>query len=130
MDHDTPFRGDLWVALPDDGTPRIVLVVDRVDRSHAEVALVHSAPELATSADVICDPATVTVTWPVVVQGYLRGVAPVHRLLQRVGSVTLPLDGRRGIPIGGPTTDRRWQFKQAEGAALSAVTLGLDDIAS
>lgn len=121
-------RGDLWVAMPDDGTPRVVLVVDDVDGRHVEVALVHSAPELSTAPDMICDPESVTVRWPVVVQGDLRGVSQVSRLLRRVGRVALPLTGRRGFPLGGPTTDRRWQFKQDEGRALSALTLGLADV--
>lgn len=128
MDTDnTPARGDLWVVMPDDGTPRVVLILNNTD-GHIEVALVHTAPELATSHDIICEPSTVTVAWPVVVQTDLRGVTPRERMLRPVGRVAMPPVGDRGVVIGGPTTDRRWQFKHDEGRVLSAVTLGLADL--
>lgn len=125
---------------------RIGLVL-RVDSANefAEVLLVHAAPELATDRDVILPSNVTSAPYDTVVQTDLRGAVWTLQLGRRVGHVAAlvlaavraadnslgagehptPRDARMaelhtGSPLAGPL-DRRWSFKESEGAALRAL---------
>jgi hypothetical protein len=135
-----PSRGDLrLVRAPygGDGTPRIGLILEVAPGGNIlEIALVHSSADLATSFDGVVAGKLVGTTFPMVIQTDLRGMVwsdQVRRLVGTVSPATLEAvsdlvggssDAPDGIEIGTPLLgprDRRWAFKEAEGAALDAL---------
>lgn len=142
-------EGDLRVIeslahRPSDHRIGLVLRVDSANE-FAEVLLVHAAPELATDRDVILRSNLTSAPYDAVVQTDLRGAAWILQLGERVGRLAelalaavratddspeaggLPLAPaarmaglHTGTPLAGPL-DRRWSFKESEGAALRAL---------
>ena len=129
---------------PTDHRIGLVLRVDSAD-DFAEVLLVHAAPELATDRDVILPSNVTSAPYDAVVQTDLRGAVWILQLGRRVGHLaemalaavnatdnspkagelpTAPAarmaELHMGIPLAGPL-DRRWSFKESEGAALRAL---------
>jgi hypothetical protein len=142
-------EGDLRVieSLAHRPTDHRIGLVLRVDSANefAEVLLVHAAPELATDRDVVLPSNVTSAPYDVVVQTDLRGAVWTIQLGRRVGHSAEPAlaavkaatsslgageipmspDARMaalhaGIPLAGPL-DRRWSFKESEGAALRAL---------
>jgi|ETNmetMinimDraft_8_1059916.scaffolds.fasta_scaffold16747_2 hypothetical protein len=142
--------GDLRVieALSHRPADQRIGLVLRIDSTNefAEVLLVHSAPELATTRDVVVETDVAPVPYKVVVQTELRGVVWILQLGRRVGhfdeqvftavksvgNTTAVRDLSEvaasevsgiysGSRLAGPL-DRRWSFKESEGAALRNLT--------
>ncbi|MEM9655382.1 MAG: hypothetical protein AAGA65_25040 [Actinomycetota bacterium] len=142
-------EGDLRVveALAHSPTDRRVGVVLRVDSANdfAEVLLVHAYPELATDRDVILPADVTSAPYDAVVQTDLRAAVWSLQLGKRIGHLAelelaavkaigngpsaVELDAsptarmpqlHSGNPLAGPL-DRRWSFKESEGAALRAL---------
>ncbi len=142
-------EGDLSVieALAHDPTDHRIGLVLRVDSANdfAEVLLVHTSPELATDHDVILPSELTSAPYDVVAQTDLRAAVWILQLDRRVGclpeselkavavigSSPKPVEPpafpvarmpelATGIPLSGPL-DRRWSFKESEGAALRAL---------
>ncbi|WP_419839769.1 hypothetical protein [Candidatus Poriferisodalis sp.] len=124
------------------GTRRLCLVVG-VDPAEdfAEVVLVHSTPELATSVDGVVPSCTTGAPYDAVVQTDLRGVAWTFQLGRLVGRLDeASLEALSSIALGNPATelaqgneiwsgsaltgagDGRWTFKIDEGSALRSLT--------
>ena len=144
-------RGDLRIVSPTAGDrpaeSRLCLVVgvDPTDE-FADVVLTHTAPELATSVDGVVPPELSGAPYDIVVQTDLRGAVWTLQLGRRVGWIDEPalknltsiVLGRTedpdssgvglhaGIPLQGPT-DRRWSFKEEEGAELRRLTANCTD---
>ena len=135
-----PSRGDLRLVRAPyscDGTPRIGLILEVVPSGNIlEIALVHSSADLATSFDGVVAGKLVGTTFPLVIQTDLRGMLwsdQVGRLVGTLLPATLDAvsdlvggssDAPDGVDIGTPLLgprDRRWAFKEAEGAALDAL---------
>ena len=140
-------RGDVRIVQPPSregaaGTRRLCLVVG-VDPAgeFAEVVLVHSAPEFATSVDGVVSSSTSGAPYDAVVQTDLRGVAwtfQVNRLVGRLDENSL--EALSSIALGNPATeraqgneiwsgsaltgesDRRWAFKADEGSVFRTLT--------
>ena len=142
-------EGDLRVieSLAHRPTGHRIGLVLRVDSASdfAEVLLVHAAPELATDRDIILPSDVASTPYDAVVQTDLRGAVWTLQLGRRAGHLAelalaavkatddSPKAGERpaapaarmpelhtGIPLAGPL-DRRWSFKESEGAALRAL---------
>jgi hypothetical protein len=134
-------RGDLRLITPPyagDSPARLGLVLEvGVDGKTVEIALTHSSPDLATAFDGIVSGAVSGTSYPVVVESDLRGVVWIGQVAARVGHLAPrvleavsrlvggdDVVGVEGVDVGtrllGPT-DRRWAFKEAEGAALDAL---------
>ena len=142
-------EGDLRVieSLAHRPTDHRIGLVLRVDSANdfAEVLLVHAAPELATDRDVILPSDVTSAPYDAVVQTDLRGAVWLLQLGRRVGHVAEPAlaavrattsspeagglsptaagpiaELHTGIPLAG-LLDRRWSFKESEGAALRAL---------
>lgn len=138
--------GDLRVieALPHRPADHRIGLVLRVDslNEFAEVLLVHSAPEVATDRDVILPAAVTSAPYDMVAQTDLRAAVWSLQLGMRVGHLDQrslaavkairygATGGERaeapapevpdfgsGTRLAGPM-DRRWSFKESEGAAL------------
>lgn len=136
-------RGDLRFITPPyeaAGDTRLALVLN-VDKTldFIEIALVHSSPELATSADGVVPGALAGTPYSVVIQTDLRGVVltsvQASNLAGRLSEETMEEvsdlvetgrpESERGIRLGIPLRerhDRRWSFKASEGQALRALT--------
>ena len=142
-------EGDLRVIQslahrPTDHRIGLVLGVDSAN-DFAEILLVHAAPELATDRDVILPSNVTSAPYDAVVQTDLRGAVWTLQFGKRVGHLAelalatvratdnslkaskLPAapaarmaELHTGIPLAGPL-DRRWPFKESEGAALRAL---------
>ena len=140
-------RGDIRIVQPPcresaTGTRRLCLVVG-VDPTgeFAEVVLLHSAPELATSVDGVVPSSTSGAPYDAVVQTDLRGVAwtfQVDRLVGRLDESSL--EALSSIALGNPASerargneiwsgsaltgesDRRWAFKVDEGSVFRTLT--------
>lgn len=139
-------EGDLRVmeALPHRPADHRLGLVLRVDSSNefAEVLLVHSAPDLATDRDVILPTTATSAPYHAVAQTDLRAAIWSLQLGRRVGHLdqqslaavraigysatagdraATPAPEVQGLYSGtrlaGPL-DRRWLFKEAEGASL------------
>ena len=152
---DQVFEGDLRVirSLSHRPTDRRIGLVLRVDSANefAEILLVHTAPELATDRDVIIPSNETSAPYDAVVQTDLRGVVWTTQLDKRVGhlaelalasvkavdnssmagehpmiSAAPMAELHTGIPLAGPL-DRRWSFKESEGAALRALASDCTD---
>ena len=133
-------------AVPGQPTdPRIVLVlgIDE-DNEFVDVLFVHTAPENATDRDAIVSAGSSGAAYDTVVQTDLRTVLWCSQLGTRIGNVDETLVGTiktwgwrqatqpqntdrsgdrnatagivHGIPLRG-IADRRWRFKESEGAA-------------
>ena len=143
--------GDLRMILPAPSRPadsRIALVTDIIPESGLVVlALVHTAPELATSWDAVVPTPLASTPYVVIVQADLRGAVWVSQLGKRVGylpeevlaavravvrsSIDAAPIRRLGIYSGTPlrsALDGRWAFKKAEGEALQRLALTLDEL--
>lgn len=144
-------RGDLRIVAPTAGDRPaesrlcLVLGVDPTDE-FADVVLTHTAPELATSVDGVVPPELSGAPYDIVVQTDLRGAVWTLQLGRRVGWIDEPalnnltsiVLGRTedpdssggglhaGIPLQGPA-DRRWSFKEEEGAELRRLTANCTD---
>ena len=140
-------RGDLRIVEPPvreaaAGTRRLCFVVG-VDPAEdfAEVALAHSAPELATSVDGVVPSSMTGAPYDAVVQTDLRGLAWTFQLGRLVGHLDEgSLEALSSIALGNPATesaqgnkiwsgsaltgasDGRWTFKIDEGSALRSLT--------
>jgi len=142
--------GDVMVAKPlsDESAGRRLVLVIGVDTTSgsAEVYLIHSAPELATSRDVVVEGSLVGTPYDVVVQTDLHGVVWSFQLDRRIGHFDeLAIANVRTLGSGTPdpelvpsreavsqaiycgselvgVLDRRWSFKEAEGSALRRLT--------
>lgn len=140
-------RGDLRIVEPPvreaaAGTRRLCFVVG-VDPAAdvAEVVLVHSTPELATSVDGVVPSCTTGAPYDAVVQTDLRGVAWTFQLGRLVGRLDEgSLEALSSIALGNRATERaqgneiwsgsaltgagdgRWTFKTDEGSALRSLT--------
>jgi hypothetical protein len=138
--------GDVRVvkALSYEGTDRRLVLVSDVDpvSGSAEVHLVHSSPELATSRDVVVEADLVGAPYVVVVETDLRAVVWSFQLDRRVGHMDeevlemvkiLGSDrsdlepsadqviGSQVVYCGTEMTgalDGRWPFKEVEGSVL------------
>lgn len=142
-------EGDLRVieSLPHRPTDHRIGLVLRVNSADefAEVLLVHATPELATDRDIILPSEVTSAPYDAVVQTDLRGAVWTLQIGGRVGRLSelalaaakatdnSPMAGDflaalstqmpelpTGIPLAGPL-DRRWSFKESEGAALRAL---------
>jgi len=142
-------QGDLRVieSLSHRPTDHRIGLVLRIDSANdfAEVLLVHTAPELATDRDVVLPSDVTSAPYDAVAQTDLRGAVWILQLGRRIGHVPelalavakaaanstnaggLPLapagrmaEPHTGIPLAG-LLDRRWSFKESEGAALRAL---------
>lgn len=118
------------------GESRLVLVLKvNPGRENAQITLVHPYPEQATGADIIVDRSVSGVTYPLVVEAGMRGVAWLKDLDRLV--VTLPAEVVRaclssrtialigdglsaGMAFGGPL-DARATFKDSERASLARI---------
>lgn len=144
-------RGDLRIVHPTaeerSTDARVCLVVgtDTTDE-FADVVLAHTASELATSVDGVVSRVLSGAPYDIVVQTDLRGAVWTLQIGRCVGWVDEPvlealsaiavaeaLDTgftntgvQAGIPLAGPT-DRRWSFKEDEGAALRQLTANCTD---
>ena len=143
------YEGDLRVieSLAHRPADRRIGLVRRVDPvgEFAEVLLVHAAPELATDRDVVLPSDVSSAPYDAVVQTDLRGAVWILQLGKRFGRLAAPAlaavmaadditeagelpmapaarpaELHTGIPLAGPL-DRRWSFKESEGAALRAL---------
>lgn len=108
----------------------LVLRVDS-DNEYVELALAHSAPEMATDSDLVIAEGVGDLPHPLVVESDLRAVVWTMQLGASIGAVSeehlrtlqagAPLGPREpmdvGLPLQGPA-DPRWSFKQDEGDAL------------
>lgn len=146
---DRVFEGDLRVirSLSHRPTDHRIGLVLRVDSANdfVEVLLAHTAPELATDRDVILPSNVTSAPYDAIVQTDLRGAVWTTQLDKRVGhlaelalasvkavdnssmagehpmiSAAPMAELHTGIPLAGPL-DRRWSFKESEGAALRAL---------
>ena len=140
-------RGDVRIVQPPiregaAGTRRLCLVVGVDPTSEfAEVVLVHSAPELATSVDGVVPSSTSGAPYDAVVQTDLRGVAWIFQVDRLVGRLDeRSLEALSSIALGNPATeraqgneiwsgsaltgesDRRWAFKADEGSVFRTLT--------
>ena len=109
-----------------------------------QVALIHTAPELATDYDAVVEPPLAGTPFTIVVQTDLRGCVHRSQITQKVSHLTEPtmqavnavtISGKiqhgsiwSGPPLHG-MSDGRWDFKAAEGRAFRRLTLSLEDIA-
>ena len=134
-------RGDIRVIEPLpwlDGRRRLA-VVRRVHADHdsADVMLAHAWSELATDTDAVIPGTDSGLSYPLVVECYVRGPVWLLQVRQRVGDLDermleaighAVVDGdpavegaQTGLPLAGPA-DPRWRFKEDESAELRALT--------
>ena len=132
------------IYRPTDG--RIGLVTDCIPQQGiAVVALIHTAPELATDQDAVVSAALASTPYVVVVQTDLRATVWVVQLGRRVGhlgeatlaairdavrpraSQPVLADIYSGIRLRS-VLDGRWAFKEAEGEALRRLAIPLDEL--
>lgn len=128
-------RGDVRIAVPagSNGDRRFVLVAVVHDDLAAAVALVHSTPEMATSADAVLAPSSAGIPFPVIVQTDLVGCVWLSQLGRCVGRIDVEAvqaavssgQSLEGIATGPPlrsAVERRWRFKADEGRTLRRLT--------
>jgi len=116
------------------GEERLVLILKvNPKRENAQITLTHPYPEYATENDIIVDPALSGVTYPIIVQGGMRGLVwlkDLGRLVARVPDevVSACLGARAGTPLGAGLSvgttflgalEARADFKQSERASLA-----------
>lgn len=141
-------RGDVRTVSGEGGSaPRLCVVIKADPHGEfADVVLAHSFSELATGADAVVSRVCTDLPYELVVETDLRGVVWTYQLGRRIGS--LPADVfarvaliargdvlevphfvgvRTGPPLGGPD-DRRWAFKEDEGAAFRGLTMSCSEV--
>lgn len=130
-------RGDIRVVVSDSASRLVLVLSVDSDNEFADVLLVHSAPELATSSDGVLSAADFDLPYPLVVQTDLRAAVWTLQLREAIGHVPdgafaqlnavvrgdgpAPKSGvTSAFALSGPT-DRRWGFKQQEGRTLRRI---------
>lgn len=145
--HEPISRGDVRVLRPPSsiggGESRLCLVLG-VDSSgeYADAVLIHTAPELATSADGVVPSVVSGAPYDTVIETDLRGAVWTFQLGRKVGHLDSDtLEELGDIAVGGTDadtamdskiwsgsvltgeSDRRWAFKASEGNVFRTLTL-------
>lgn len=145
--HQSISRGDVRVLRPPSsvsgGESRLCLVLG-VDSSgeYADAVLIHTAPELATSADGVVPSVVSGAPYDTVIETDLRGAVWTFQLGRKVGHLDSGALEELGDIAGGRTdadaaidsriwsgsaltgeSDRRWAFKASEGAVFRTLTV-------
>lgn len=115
---------DFVLARPMEGMGQRIVYVKGVHERHLSVMLCHPYEELATNQDYQVSVEKSGLPYDLYVQTECRGVvwpSQVVKIVARMEDGVKPLGGIGGRPLTG-LLDGRWNFKVAEGKAISLLS--------